>query len=254
MSQNILAERKPEVPFSFTAPLVPAAGDDPLCTLRFVVLGLLARRHMRAFELRRAVHGSPYRHFSPQPGSVYRALKQLAKWRWVVEIRYERIHARPAGLYFITETGLQALRTWALEMPAKAEVVHDPAAALARFFFLDTIAEPGEAVGWLTEFERHLDEYLCMVRTFQRWTNDVPAVREAKRERKWISHAPDWEVASRHGNLALEAPHALHSGLKAWAHRARAELADDLQRVRSAKAEEEHYERMRAFVQRPIFH
>lgn len=252
MSQNTLAGKKPEVPFSFAAPPAPAAGDDPLGTLRFILLGLLARGHRRAFELRRAVHASPFRHFAPRPGSVYRALKQLAKWRWVVEVRYERIHARPAGRYFVTETGLQALRAWALEAPARGEAVHDPAAALARFYFLDTIAEPGEACAWLAAFERHLGEYLNTVKVFERCTNDVPSVRDLKATRKWIAFAPDWEVHSRHGNLALGAPHALHSGLLAWARRARAELAEDLARARSAKAEEERYARMRA--QRATFY
>ncbi|MCK6472116.1 MAG: helix-turn-helix transcriptional regulator, partial [Planctomycetes bacterium] len=185
-------------------------------------------------------------HFAPRPGSVYRALKQLAKWRWVVEARYDRLHARPAGWYFITETGLQALRTWALETPTRTEAVHDPAAALARFYFLEPIAEPGEACVWLEAFERHLGEHLNMVRMFERCTNDIPAVRDLKATRKWLAHAPDWEVHSRHGNLALDAPHALHSGLLQWARRARSELAEDLARARSAQAEEEHFAHVQA--------
>lgn len=241
MSLNILTGRKPEVPFSFTAPLVPAAGDDPLCTLRFVVLGLLARRHMRGFELRRAVWGSPLRHFAPRPGSVYRALKQLAKWRWVVEVKHENAHARPASLYFVTEIGRQALTAWVLEPPTRREVAHEPAVALARFHFLEPVAFPHEADAWLAELVRHLSEHLSILKAFIGCANDIPVVRELKATRKWIAHAPAWEAHSLHGNLALDATRSLHTGMLAWARRARAELAEEQARKRTAEAEAAHF-------------
>lgn len=241
MSLFSTARKTPPAPFAFTAPPVPAAGNDPLAVLRFAVLGLLARKQMRACELRRAVAGSPLRHFAPGPGSVYRALRQLAKWRWVVEVKHENAHARPASLYFVTEIGRQALASWVLDPPTREEVAHEPAAALARFHFLEPVAFPHEADAWLAELVRHLDEHLNVLKAFIVCANDIPVVRQLKAERKWVAHAPAWEAHSLHGNLALDAVRSLHTGMLAWARRARAELAEEQARKRSADAEAAHF-------------
>ncbi|MCK6472158.1 MAG: PadR family transcriptional regulator [Planctomycetes bacterium] len=240
MSLPATTPKAPPAPFAFTAPNA-SVEMDTLCVLRFVLLGLLSNKHMRACELRRAVADSPLRHFAPEPGSVYRALKQLAKWRWVVEVKHEKAHARPASLYFVTEIGRQALTSWVLNPPTREEVAHQPAVALARFHFLEPVAFPHEADAWLTELARHLDEHLSILKAFINCTNDIPVVRELKATRKWIAHAPAWEAHSLHGNLALDAARSLHTGMLAWARRARAELREQEARKRSAEAEAAHF-------------
>lgn len=236
MSLATAANRTPPAPFAFTAPPAPE-GTDTLCVLRFVLLGLLSKKHMRACELRRAVADSPLRHFAPEPGSVYRALKQLAKWRWVLEVKHENSHARPASLYFVTEIGRQALASWVLEPPTRDEVAHEPAVALARFHFLGAMAAPGEVCEWLAKLEEHLAKHLCVLKAFTGCTHDTPAIRTLKAERKWIAHAAPWEASSLHENLALESPRSLYTGIRAWAQQAYVEIRNAAVRIRDAEAE-----------------
>ncbi|HUT15285.1 MAG TPA: PadR family transcriptional regulator [Anaerolineae bacterium] len=90
--------------------------------VRYLVLGLLARRPMSGYDIRRLLRSLGWLIGIPSSGSVYPALKALESQGLVtkeVTVRHDR---PPRKVYSIGVAGKQALRQWA-SAPASASTL-----------------------------------------------------------------------------------------------------------------------------------
>jgi DNA-binding PadR family transcriptional regulator len=125
-------------------------GERPLTATSFAILGLLALRPWRTYDLAKQI-GRSLSHFWPRAESnLYAEPKRLVAGGYVVA-RRERNGGRRRTVYMITPQGREALRDWLAEPGGEVRLESE---ALLKVFFadqggksdlLDTIRAMGEA-------------------------------------------------------------------------------------------------------------
>jgi DNA-binding PadR family transcriptional regulator len=105
----------------------------PPSLLGYALLGLLRNRPQSGYALRMHFSTTPMGRYSSSPGSIYPALKLLARSGWIS--RSEDNDGRPA--FTLTRTGLAQLRAWLRQELDQSEFERAQEAFLLRFAFLD---------------------------------------------------------------------------------------------------------------------
>jgi DNA-binding PadR family transcriptional regulator len=100
--------------------------------LRYFVLGLLAQQPMSGYDIKRFLKGLSWLIGSPSSGSLYPLLRTLLEEALVTVEVVPGVDRPPRKIYSISESGMQALQTWA-EQPS---VPNTPLKAFAMRLFL----------------------------------------------------------------------------------------------------------------------
>ena len=107
--------------------------------LRYFVLGLVAQQPMSGYDIKRFLKGLSWLIGSPSSGSLYPILRALLEEQLVTVEIVPGVDRPPRKIYSISESGRQALQTWA-EQPS---VPNTPLKAFAmRLFLADNFPPP----------------------------------------------------------------------------------------------------------------
>ena len=131
--------------------------------LGYALLGLLAGKPSTGYDLRKLFTGTPMRHFSDSPGSVYPALRRLEDAGHVRIAKERDDNPRGRQRYVPTRAGLTEFRRW-LASPVEQDEIDRPGEFVLRFAFMDDHLVHGEIVARLTEFRERIRAYAADLR------------------------------------------------------------------------------------------
>jgi len=89
-------------------------------SLRYFILGLLARQPMSGYDIKRFVKGLSWLIGSPSSGSLYPALRSLLEDQLVSVEVFPGVDKPPRKIYSIEQVGRDALEEW-IEKPVASE-------------------------------------------------------------------------------------------------------------------------------------
>jgi DNA-binding PadR family transcriptional regulator len=136
-----------------------------LTTLEYALLGLLARKVMSGYDVHRLFIQTPLAHFSSSPGSIYPALKRLARRGLVTDTLDRSTEARPRRVYSLTEAGSAALDAWLRQPVTREELVRNQQAMILRFSLVEGRLAPEEVIAYLEGYRREVVSYLAELGT-----------------------------------------------------------------------------------------
>lgn len=93
---------------------------DGRMSLRYLILGLLARQPMSGYDIKRFLQGLSWLIGSPSSGSLYPVLRSLLQEGSVTVETIPSVARPPKKIYSITQAGEQILDAW-MEQPATAD-------------------------------------------------------------------------------------------------------------------------------------
>jgi DNA-binding PadR family transcriptional regulator len=133
----------------------PAARSE-LSLLEGALLGLLHGTPQSGYALRRIFQETPMLHFSDSPGSIYPALRRLAR-RGAIRGTVEGGRTlRPRQVFRLTPAGTAALHAWLSAPVTRDTVVHGLNGAMLRFAFLDGVLGAEATAAFLEALTREL--------------------------------------------------------------------------------------------------
>jgi DNA-binding PadR family transcriptional regulator len=171
--------------------------ETQLTTLEYALLGLLGRKAMSGYDIHRLFSQTPLAHFSSSPGSIYPALKRLARRGLVKDTLDTRTEARPRRVYSLTEAGSAALDAWLHQSVTREELVRNQEAVILRFSLMEGRLTREEVRAYLEGYEREVVSYL----------EELGSIRE------------QMAGNSLHGRLSLEHGILAYEGQLQWIHR-----------------------------------
>jgi len=135
--------------------------------LEYALLGLLRQESQSGYDLRRTFAGTPLRHFSDSPGSIYPALRRLQARRWISSAG-ESANARKRQAFAVTPAGTRALIAWLRQPITPEDVIWRVDELMLRFAFLDGNVDRSDTLRFLEEFEHDLNGYLQELREHEK--------------------------------------------------------------------------------------
>jgi DNA-binding PadR family transcriptional regulator len=187
----------------------PTIAETQLTTLEYALLGLLARTARSGYDIHRLFSQTPLAHFSSSPGSIYPALKRLARRGLVTDTLDTRTEARPRRVYSLTDTGSAALDAWLRQPVTREEMVRNQQAMILRFSLVEGRLAPEEVIAYLEGYRCEVVSYLAELGTvrdrmagsslFERLALEH-GIQAYEGQRRWIGHAIG-EIAARSGGV-----------------------------------------------------
>ena len=177
-----------------------------LSPLAGALLGLLAEEPRSGYALRKLFQSTPMRHFSDSPGSIYPALRRLARAHLIEGTIENARSLKPRQVFHVTPRGAAALRDWLTEPLTRNRVAYDHDHVL-RFVFMPRVIGLPATMQFLEHFERALDAYIAELKAFAR------------------AAAAQMPLA---GRLGLQSGTASFEAQRRWARTARLALAREL--------------------------
>jgi DNA-binding PadR family transcriptional regulator len=126
----------------------------------WAVLGLLARRPLSGYDIKRAIDRTIRHFWAASYGQIYPELKRLEAAGWI-EGRDGSRGARSRRVYSITDEGRSQLRDWLHGTETRIELRDE---SLLRLFFADTLPSD-EALGLLRGRRQGYAEMLAYLRS-----------------------------------------------------------------------------------------
>ncbi len=130
--------------------------------LGYALLGLIRREPRSGYALRKVFETTPLGRYSSSPGSIYPALKSLAKAGLVAL-------SAPGGgkqVYVLTPAGQEALSAWLARPVDEEEVGRHIDLALLRFAFLQDEADAAGVGAFLDSFEAAAKAHAASLEAF----------------------------------------------------------------------------------------
>jgi PadR family transcriptional regulator AphA len=106
-----------------------------LTTTEVAVLGLLTRRPMSGYDLKKAIEGSVGYFWGPAKSQIYAVLPRLVAAGFATSRRIAQSSRPDKQLYRITAAGRRALKEWIEETPTPSDPDRNP--LLLKLFFGD---------------------------------------------------------------------------------------------------------------------
>ena len=152
-----------------------------MTTLGYALLGLVQEEPRSGYALRKVFETTPMGTFSSSPGSIYPALKKLAKAGMI-----EQRSPVPGGkdLFHITPLGVRNIRAWLTAPVTKSEVASSVDLALLKFAFLPSIDDAQVTLTFLNGFKSAIAEQIADLKAYL--------------------SSPEGKTVSQHGRLAVE--------------------------------------------------
>lgn len=166
-------------------------------TFEYALLGILDQAPRSGYDLRKGFSTTPLRHYSSSPGSIYPALRRLARRRWIDA-------SDPAGgrgrrEFRINPRGRRAFVAW-LKTPATLEeLITRPQLLMLRFAFMGQALPAADAKRLLDDMERHLSSYVSSLEAFEASAGDAMSltgrlafrcgVAEYRHRLRWVREA-----------------------------------------------------------------
>ncbi len=144
-----------------------SAASLPATALDAMLMGLLEGGPRAGYELRKALVGSPLKHFSESPGAVYPALRRLEANGWVVPVT-DAPGGRGRRDLKLTPRGRAALLSWLGRPVSREDVVWRQDELALRFAFLCPALPLSEAKRFLKDFLREIQGHLVELRRFRK--------------------------------------------------------------------------------------
>lgn len=145
-------------------------------TLSPLTLAILCQLYVTpktGYDLKKTFEETPMGHFSTSPGSIYPAIKRMEKSGWIHGRKENMNSLRPSKLLFITELGLNTLKSYFLEPVERENVIHNMDQLLLRFAFMTPLLGRTATVKFLRQFICRLSAYLDELReTSKRYQDD----------------------------------------------------------------------------------
>lgn len=162
-------------------------------TCRYAVLGMLSRRPMSGYDVRRAIEESVGHFWQESYGSLYPTLERMVEEGEVALESEERsAGGRVKKVYGITESGRQVLAEW-LRRPVAPHVERNE--LLLKLFFGAQVG-PRASLEHVERSRAEAEGLLVALRGLE---------RELLRERGSHPELPYWHLSIRAGLLGLEA-------------------------------------------------
>jgi DNA-binding PadR family transcriptional regulator len=139
-----------------------------ISVLEYALLGSVAGSPLSGYELRRRFLETPMRHFSDSPGSIYPALKRLARKGLVAPVPTAERSRRRKTAFRATPAGQRALRAWITEPITRGDVVSALPELKLRFAFSGAVLGMAEVVHLLEKLERELRFYAADLAAYYR--------------------------------------------------------------------------------------
>src|SRR5882757_636121 len=126
----------------------------------WALLGLLGRRPMSGYDLKRAIDRTIRHFWAASYGQIYPELKRLEAAGWIEGSDGSR-GGRARRVYAITAAGRRELRAWLAGTETRIELRDE---SLLRLFFADTLPR-GDALGLLVARREGYARMLAYLRT-----------------------------------------------------------------------------------------
>jgi DNA-binding PadR family transcriptional regulator len=176
-----------------------------ISTLEFALMGLLRQKAQSGYDLRKTFTETAMRHYSDSPGSIYPALRRLAR-RGLIEA--EPKDRRGREVFHMTVEGVSIFLEWLGREVTRDAVMLGLKELMLRFAFMDGNVPRSTAIRFLEQFEREFEAYVGELR--------------AKFERdSYMKPAHTGLLAFQSGVEGMEAQ-------LSWARKARGRLMEDL--------------------------
>lgn len=130
-------------------------------------MGLLKQEPQSGYDLRKIFAGTPMRHFSDSPGSIYPALKRLVARKWLTA-RSENGSGRGKQIFRVTAEGQKALVKWLEKPVTRADVIWGSEELMLRFALMDNNVSRATTARFLEEFEREMAAYTRELHEYKR--------------------------------------------------------------------------------------
>lgn len=131
-------------------------------SLRFALLGLLTEKPMSGYDLAKTIEGSEDIFWKASTSQIYRELAKLSADNQV-DVEIQQQEGRPnKKVYFATEVGRAAFRTWLLES-SEANIYR--VEFLVRAFFFDRLPA-NDAVEIILEWKKQHEEKLVELQDY----------------------------------------------------------------------------------------
>jgi DNA-binding PadR family transcriptional regulator len=138
------------------------------------LLGLLHDEPRSGYALRKLFASTAMGTFSDSPGSIYPALRRLAREGLVAGAIENARSLRPRQVYRLTPAGLAALQRWLTEPVVRDRVAADLSTLMLRFVFMPQTIGVTATMAFLVEFERELAAYVAALREMHRTAQGMP--------------------------------------------------------------------------------
>ncbi len=148
-------------------------------TLSFLLLGVVDGQPCSGYDLRRLFQDTPIGSFSDSPGSIYPALRALARRGLVRSTIDASARLRPRQVYRVTAAGRAALVDWLREPVVGRQVLRDPDLFAAKLAFMSGRLRAPEISRLAACHRAALSDHLRGVQTFAR------------------AHAPNYPLSAR---------------------------------------------------------
>jgi DNA-binding PadR family transcriptional regulator len=135
--------------------------------LDHALLGLLHEKPRSGYDLRKLFATSPMGQFSDSPGSIYPALRRLAR-EGLIAGTTEGAALRPRQVFQLTSSGIDALRRWLSVPVTRDELVHGEGAVMLRFAFVDQVLGTARAFEFVAQLAAVLVAYVTELEQFHR--------------------------------------------------------------------------------------
>ena len=137
-----------------------------LSPLEGALLGLLHELPRSGYALRKLFATTPMGTFSDSPGSIYPALRRLARRKFIAGNIENARSLRPRQVFRLTPQGLEALRGWLLRPVVREELARNFGLILLRFVFMPPAVGVPATRKFLQQVERGLAAYVRDLRVF----------------------------------------------------------------------------------------
>ena len=126
-------------------------------TLDYIILGLLQKEPLTGYRIRKVFEDTSLGNFGGSPGTIYPALKRLAKNKLILKLP---IAETEKFQYSVSDSGLDLLKNWLKELPKKEMVQKDLNLLILKFAFMDSLLSKYHKLDFLQHLLIESQDYL----------------------------------------------------------------------------------------------
>ncbi len=169
-----------------------------LTTLEYIILGLLATAPQSGYSIASALETGIYR-WSASPGSIYPALKRLARNNIIASELEVVNETQSRKVYHLTPQGEELIDRWIVEPPTQRELLDEHNIMLVKFLFAEARLTREQVLAWLDAYEQRAAAFDVKLQIMHELTKEAVSphqrliyksiAMERVAQRRWIKLA-----------------------------------------------------------------
>ncbi len=169
-----------------------------LTTLEYIILGLLATAPQSGYGIAGALENGVYR-WSASPGSIYPALKRLARNNIIASELEVVTETQSRKVYHLTPEGEELIDRWIMEPPTQRELLDEHNIMLIKFLFAETRLPREKVLALLDAYEQRAAAFDMKLQIMHEFAKDAASphqrlifksiAMERVAQRRWIKLA-----------------------------------------------------------------